>query len=48
MLKEIISKQSLKPKAIFGLFEANSVNHDDILISKKGKEVAHLELYDNN
>ena len=40
MLKEIISKQSLKPKAIFGLFEANSVNHDDILISKKGKEVA--------
>ena len=39
MLKEIISKQSLKPKAIFGLFEANSVNHDDILISKKGKEV---------
>ena len=40
MLKEIISKQSLKPKAIFGLFEANSVNHDDILISKKRKEVA--------
>jgi 5-methyltetrahydrofolate--homocysteine methyltransferase len=40
ILKEIISKQSLKPKAIFGLFEANSVNHDDILISKKGKEVA--------
>ena len=40
MLKEIISKQSLKPKAIFGLFEANSVNDDDILISKKGKEVA--------
>lgn len=40
MLKEIITKQALKPKAIFGLFEANSVNDDDILISKKGKEVA--------
>ena len=40
MLKEIITKQALKPKAIFGLFEANSVDDDDILISKKGKDVA--------
>ena len=40
MLKEIITKQALKPKAIFGLFEANSINDDDISISKKGKEVA--------
>ena len=39
MLKEIITKQALKPKAIFGLFEANSINDDDISISKKGKEV---------
>ena len=40
MLKEIISKQSLKPKAIFGLFEANTINDDDISIQKKGKEIA--------
>ena len=40
MLKEIIAKQLLKPKAIFGLFEANSINDDDIAIKKKGKEVA--------
>tara|TARA_R110002126_G_scaffold181187_2_gene329936 strand:- start:22627 stop:25704 length:3078 start_codon:yes stop_codon:yes gene_type:complete len=40
MLKEITAKQLLKPKAIFGLFEANSNNEDDILIQKKGNEVA--------
>ena len=40
MIKEIIVNQSLKPKAIFGLFEANSINEDDISIQKKGKEVA--------
>jgi len=40
MIKEIIAKQLFKPKAIFGLFEANSVNEDDISIQKKGKEVA--------
>ncbi len=40
MLKEIIAKQLLKPKAVFGLFEANSINDDDIAIKKKGKEVA--------
>jgi 5-methyltetrahydrofolate--homocysteine methyltransferase len=40
ILKEIIDKQLLKPKAIFGLFEANTVNDDDISIQKKGKEVA--------
>jgi len=39
MIKEIIAKQLLKPKAIFGLFEANSINEDDISIQKKGKEV---------
>ena len=39
MLKEIISKQSLKPKAVFGLFEANTINDDDISIQKKGKEI---------
>ena len=39
MIKEIIAKQLLKPKAIFGLFEANSINEDDISIQKKGKEI---------
>ena len=40
MLEEIIIKQALKPKAIFGLFEANTINDDDISIQKKGKEIA--------
>jgi 5-methyltetrahydrofolate--homocysteine methyltransferase len=40
MITEIIAKQLLKPKAIFGLFEANTINDDDISVQKKGKEVA--------
>ena len=40
ILNEIITKQLLKPKAIFGLFEANTINDDDISIQKKGEEVA--------
>ncbi|TXD50778.1 MULTISPECIES: methionine synthase [unclassified Polaribacter] len=40
MLQQIIAKQLLKPKAIFGLFEANSIHDDDILIKKKGEEIA--------
>ncbi|MEM6719728.1 MAG: methionine synthase [Bacteroidota bacterium] len=40
MIDEIIAKQSLKAKAIFGLFEANTINDDDISIQKKGKEIA--------
>ena len=40
MIKEIIAKQLLKPKAIFGLFEANTINEDDISVQKKGKEIA--------
>ena len=40
MIQEISAKQLLKPKAIFGLFEANSINEDDISIKKKGNEVA--------
>ncbi|MFH6768702.1 methionine synthase [Gaetbulibacter aquiaggeris] len=40
MIKEIIAKQALKPKAIFGLFEANTIHDDDIVIQKKGKEIA--------
>ncbi|MGB1269092.1 MAG: methionine synthase [Flavobacteriaceae bacterium] len=40
MIQEIVAKQLLKAKAIFGLFEANSINDDDISIQKKGKEIA--------
>ncbi|WP_299046458.1 methionine synthase [uncultured Polaribacter sp.] len=40
MLEEIVAKQLLKPKAIFGLFEANTINDDDISVKKKGKEIA--------
>ena len=40
MIKEIIAKQLLKPKAIFGLFEANSMHEDDISVQKKGEEIA--------
>jgi len=40
MIGEIIAKQLLKPKAVFGLFEANTINDDDISIQKNGKEIA--------
>jgi 5-methyltetrahydrofolate--homocysteine methyltransferase len=40
MMERIIAKQLLKPKGIFGLFEANTVNDDDISIQKNGKEMA--------
>jgi len=40
MIKEIIAKQLLKPKAVFGLFEANSINEDDISVQIKTKEIA--------
>ncbi len=39
MIEEIIAKQLLKPKAIFGLFEANSIHEDDISVQKKGEEI---------
>ncbi|WP_083253322.1 methionine synthase [Flavivirga aquatica] len=40
MIKKIVAKQLLKPKAVFGLFEANTINDDDISIQKKGEEIA--------
>ncbi|GAB1856893.1 hypothetical protein MHTCC0001_17290 [Flavobacteriaceae bacterium MHTCC 0001] len=40
MIQEIVAKQLLKPKAVFGLFEANMVNKDDISVKKKGEEIA--------
>ncbi len=39
MIKEIIAKQLLKPRAVFGLFQANTINEDDISVQKKGKEI---------
>ena len=40
MMKKIIAKKLLKPKAVFGLFEANTVDEDDISVKKNGKEIA--------
>ena len=40
ILKEIVAKKALTPKAIFGLFEANTINEDDISVKKKGNEIA--------
>jgi 5-methyltetrahydrofolate--homocysteine methyltransferase len=40
LVQQIIAKQQLKPKAIFGLFEANTINDDDIAIYKKNEEIA--------
>ena len=40
MIKVIIAKQLLKPKAVFGLFEANTINDDDISVQIKGEEIA--------
>ncbi|WP_242202693.1 methionine synthase [Aestuariivivens insulae] len=40
MIQQVIAKQALKPKGVFGLFEANAINDDDISVQKKGKEVA--------
>jgi 5-methyltetrahydrofolate--homocysteine methyltransferase len=38
MIQKLIRRKSLQPKAIFGLFEANSVGEDDIRVSRNGKE----------
>jgi 5-methyltetrahydrofolate--homocysteine methyltransferase len=38
MVKQIIAKQALKPKAVFGLFEANAISDDDIEVKKKSGE----------
>ncbi|MCF8274007.1 MAG: methionine synthase [Flavobacteriaceae bacterium] len=39
MIEDIIAKQLLKPRAVFGLFEANTIHEDDISVQKKGKEI---------
>jgi 5-methyltetrahydrofolate--homocysteine methyltransferase len=40
MIKKIIAKQLIKPRAVFGLFEANSDLDDDIYLRKNGEELA--------
>ncbi|WP_248722121.1 methionine synthase [Seonamhaeicola sp. ML3] len=40
MISDIVAKQLLKPKAVFGLFEANTINEDDVSVKKKGEEIA--------
>ena len=39
MLQKIVSEKLLKAKAIFGLFEANTIHNDDILVTSERKEV---------
>ena len=39
MIEQIIAKQLLKPKAVFGLFKANTINDDDVSVRKNGKEI---------
>ena len=39
MVEKIISRKLLQPRAIFGLFEANTVGEDDIRVSKNGTEL---------
>ena len=42
MIETIISKQLLKAKGIFGIFEANANDEDDIVISKNQKEITRF------
>ncbi len=42
MIEIIIAKQLLKARGIFGLFQANAINEDDIVISKNQKEIARF------
>jgi len=39
MIQDIIAKQLLKPRAVFGLFEANTIHDDDISVQKNGQEI---------
>ena len=39
MINQIISKRLLKPRAVFGIFEANSVNDDDIKVRLNRKDL---------
>ena len=39
MIKHIISKRLLKPRAVFGIFEANSIEDDDIKVRLNNKDL---------
>jgi 5-methyltetrahydrofolate--homocysteine methyltransferase len=39
MIKHIISKRLLKPRAVFGIFEANSIEDDDIKVRLNKKDL---------
>jgi 5-methyltetrahydrofolate--homocysteine methyltransferase len=42
MIEKILSRQLFKAKGIFGLFEAQTVNDDDISIRKNDREIARF------
>ncbi len=44
LLLEVFEKKLLTAKAVFGLFPANTVDHDDVALSHNGKEVKFLTL----
>jgi len=44
MLRKIISEKLLTARAVFGLFEANTVNDDDILLNVSSKEFTFRSL----
>ena len=48
MINQIISKKLLKPRAVFGIFEANSVNDDDIKVRLNKETWFYLEHYASN
>ncbi|WP_435578191.1 methionine synthase [Gilvibacter sp.] len=42
MITQLIADQSLEARAIFGIFEANSIDHDDIIVSDQKQELARF------
>jgi len=42
MIEMIIAKQLFKAKGIFGLYEANTIDEDDIIITKNKKEITRF------
>lgn len=42
MIEMIIAKQLFKAKGIFGLYEANTIDQDDIVITKNKKEITRF------
>ncbi|NQX76617.1 methionine synthase [Gilvibacter sp.] len=42
MISQLLADQSLKARAIFGIFQANSIDHDDIIVSDQKQELARF------